>query len=149
MRHLDRAGTGNLMKLAPFTQVDDLPFTTTAEELRQRRGAPGREADNDVGMRELDYGNAVYRFQQSTGRLEEVTMRAPVLHLPDGVAVPFASLAAFLREHDGGAFRAGGFIVSPAFGLAFDPSDSNWVTALAAHALPEWRKLANPESRGT
>ena len=137
------------MKLQPFSQVDDLPFTTTAEHLRQRRGSPGREADNEVGMRELDYGDAVYRFQLSTGRLEEVTMRAPVLYLPDGVAVPFATLAPFLREHDPGTFRAGGFMVSPAFGIAFDPSDSNWVTALAAHALPEWRKLAGPGPTAT
>lgn len=132
------------MNLIPHTQVDDLPFTTTAADLRQRRGPPGREADNDVGMRELDYGNTVFRFQLSTGRLEEVTMRTPVLHLPGGVAVPFATLAAFVREHDPGSFRAGGFIVSTAFGIAFDPADSNWVTALAAHALPEWRKLAGP-----
>ena len=90
----------------------------------------------------MDYGNAVYRFQLGTGRLEEVTMRAPVLHLPHGVAVPFAALAAFVREHDPATFRAGGFLVSPAFGIAFDPADSNWVTALAPHALPEWRKLA-------
>jgi hypothetical protein len=130
------------VKLLPCTQIDDLPFSATAADLHRLRGPPGREADNDVGMRELDYGNAVYRFQLSTGHLEEVTMRAPVLHLPGGVAVPFAALAAFLREHDPATFRAGGFIVSPAFGIAFDPSDSNWVTALAAHALPEWRKLA-------
>lgn len=132
------------MKLVPCTQVDDLPFTITEAELRQHRGPPGRAADNDVGLHELDYGSTVFRFQLSTGRLEEVTTRAPVLHLPGGVAVPFASLAAFLREHDPGTFRAGGFVVSPAFGLAFDPSDSNWVTALATHALPEWRKLARP-----
>ena len=131
------------MKLVPFTQVDDLPFTTTAEDLRRRRGAPGREADNDVGLHEMDYGNSVFRFQLGTGRLEEVTVRAPVLHVPDGVAVPFGSLAAYVREHDAGSFRAGGFIVSPALGIAFDPSDSNWVTAWAAHALPAWRKLAS------
>jgi hypothetical protein len=132
------------MKLVPFARVNDVAFTDTVAEVRMRHGAAAREADNAVGMRELDYGSAVFRFQLSTGRLEEVTLRAPVLHLPDGVAVPFASLAAFLQEHDPGTFRAGGFIVSPAFGLAFDPADSNWVTALAAHALPEWRKLARP-----
>lgn len=131
------------MKLSPYTQVDDLPFTSTADDLRQRCGAPGREGNNDVGLHELDYGSTVFRFQLSTGRLEEVTLRAPVLHLPDGVAVPFAALAGFVREHDAGTFRAGGFVVSPAFGIAFDPGDSNWVTALAAHALPEWRKLAS------
>lgn len=130
------------MKLVPCTQVNDLPFTATSADVRQRHGPPAREADNAVGLKELDYGATVFRFQLSTGRLEEVTARAPVLHLPGGVAVPFASLAAFLRDNDPGTFRAAGFIVSPAFGLAFDPADSNWVTALAAHALPEWRKLA-------
>jgi len=130
------------MNLVPGTEVDGLPFTATIDDVRQRRGAPAREADNDVGMHELDYGATVFRFQQVNGRLEEVTARAPVLHLPGGVAVPFAALAAFLRAQDPGTFRAGGFVVSPAFGLAFDPSDSNWVTALAPHALPEWRKLA-------
>lgn len=132
------------MKLVPYVQVDDLPFTATLADVRQRHGRPGREADNDVGLKELDYGAVVFRFQLSSGRLEEVTARAPVLHLPPGVAVPFASLLAFLREHDPGTFRAAGFFVSPALGLAFDPSDSNWVTALAEHALPEWRKLASP-----
>lgn len=42
----------------------------------------------------------------------------------------FAAHADFLRENYAATFRAGDFIVSPAFGIAFDPSDSNWVTAL-------------------
>ncbi|WP_284618637.1 hypothetical protein [Aquabacterium humicola] len=130
------------MKLDPFVTVDDLPFTTTMDELRRLHGVPRREALNDVGLHELDYGHVVYRFQDSTGRLEEVTQRATVLYLPGGVAVPFASLQAYLREHDPDAFRAGGFFVSPRHGLAFDPADSNWVTVLAAHCLPQWRALA-------
>jgi hypothetical protein len=128
------------MTLDPYTEVNGWPFTATSADVRQRHGPPDRQTCNGVGLLELDYGTSVFRFQQG-GRLEEVTARAPVLHLPGGVAVPFASLAAFLRRHDAGTFRVGGFFVSPTFGLAFDPSDSNWVTALAAHALPEWRKL--------
>lgn len=130
------------MRLQPYRRVDDLPFTATKDDVRQRHGAPRRESRNDVELDELDYGAVVYRFQ-ANGRLEEVTMRAAVVHL-DGVAVPFASLAAFVREHDADTFRAGGFYVSPRFGLAFDPADSNWVTALAAHCLPQWRALASP-----
>ena len=38
-------------------------------------------------------------------------------------------------------FRRAGFVVSPAFGLAFDPTEPPWVTALAAHCLAEWRAL--------
>jgi hypothetical protein len=127
------------MQLVPFTRVDDTPFTITPAEVRQRRGQPVREARNEVELHELDYGHVVYRFQDS-GRLEEVTVRAPVLHLGN-VAVPFRSLAAWLREHDPGLFERAGFLVSPAFGLAFDPADSTWVTALAAHCLDEWRAL--------
>lgn len=127
------------MRLEPFERVDDLPFSVTMEELRHRRGRPGREQRNEVALNELDYGDVVYRFQDN-GRLEEVTRRAAVLHLGD-VAVPFTALAAFVREHDPEAFRAAGFLVSPRWGIAFDPADSNWVTALAAHCLPQWRAL--------
>jgi hypothetical protein len=129
------------MRLDPYLGVDDLPFTATMDEVRRRHGDPLREARNDVGLNELDYGHVVYRFQDG-GRLEEVTSRAKVLHLPEA-AVPFATLAAFVREHDGEAFRVGGFLVSPRFGLAFDPADSNWVTVLAAHCLPQWRALGD------
>jgi hypothetical protein len=127
------------MRLDPYVRVDDLPFTVTMDDVRRRYGVPLREARNDVGLNELDYGHVVYRFQDG-GRLEEVTSRAKVLHLPEA-AVPFGSLQAFVREHDGQAFRVGGFLVSPRFGLAFDPADSNWVTVLAAHCLPQWRAL--------
>jgi hypothetical protein len=34
-----------------------------------------------------------------------------------------------------------GFIVSPKFGLAFDPDDAPWVTALAEHCIDTWRAL--------
>lgn len=127
------------MKLTPFVAVDDLPFTTTVEELMHVKGTPGRRGRNDVGLREFDYGRAVYRFQDS-GRLEEVTMDAPVLTL-NGVAVPFGTLAAFVRAQDDSAFERAGFDVSPRFGLAFDPRDHCWITALAAHAIAQWRTL--------
>ncbi|MED5618754.1 hypothetical protein [Ideonella sp. BN130291] len=125
-------------------QVDKLPFTASMDEVRRRQGVPPRESSNEVGLHQLDYGHVVYRFQESTGRLEEVTCRALVLHLPMA-AVPFASLAAFVREHDPQAFRVGGFFVSPRFGVAFDPADSNWITALARHCLPQWRLLGGVE----
>ena len=134
------------MRLDPYVRVDDLSFTVTMEEVRRRHGAPRREGCNDIGLVELDYGHVVYRFQEG-GRLEEVTARVAVLHLPEA-AVPFASLAAFVREQDGETFRVGGFFVSPRFGLAFDPADSNWVTVLAAHCLPQWRSLGGNRQDG-
>ena len=128
------------MKLDPFERVDDTPFTISREGVLRERGAPWREARNGVGLNEMDYGDVVYRFQDS-GRLEEITLEAEVLSIGN-VAIPFASLAAFIRANDAEAFERARFLISPAFGLAFDPAEPYWVTALARHCLPEWRRLA-------
>ena len=127
------------MKLDPFNRVDDTPFTLSKEELLHNRGEPHRAERNAIGLFEMDYGDAVYRFQDS-GRLEEITLQAEVLTIGN-VTVPFAHLAAFIRAHDPAAFERAGFLVSPEFGLAFDSSEPFWVTALARHCLPEWKSL--------
>ena len=127
------------MRLEPYVRVDETLFTATSDDLRARLGAPLRTGRNAIGLTALDYGDVVFRFQDS-GRLEEVTARGTVLHL--GVlAVPFASLAGFVQAHDTEAFQRAGFIVSPRFGLAFDPNEPPWLTALAAHCLATWRAL--------
>ena len=94
---------------------------------------------NGVGLDEMDYGDVVYRFQAS-GRLEEITLQAQVVAIGN-VVVPFDALAAFVRGQDGEAFERAGFLVSPRFGLAFDPTEPFWVTALARHCIPEWEAL--------
>ena len=127
------------MKLVPFVQVDDTPFTLSVDDLRRARGEPWRAQRNDVGLNEMDYGDVVYRFQDC-GRLEEVTLQAEVVEIGN-VAVPFATLAAFIRAHDPEAFERAGFLVSPEFGLAFDPQEPFWVTALARHCIAEWLRL--------
>lgn len=132
------------MRLQPFKQVGDTPFSDRRGDVERRLGAPIRVALNAVGLRELDYGHSVFRFQEATGRLEEVTQHAPVLYLvtPAGIAdLPFGALAAFVRAHDTGAFERAGFLVSPRFGLAFVPAEPDWVTALAAHCIDTWRAL--------
>jgi hypothetical protein len=127
------------MKLDPFIQVDDVPFTTSRDELVATLGRPLWTARNGVGLNELDYGDCVYRFQES-GRLEEVTKRADVVHFRE-VAVPFASLKAFVVAQDTSAFERAGFVVSPKYGLAFAPESPDWVTALARHCIGSWRAL--------
>jgi hypothetical protein len=127
------------MNLVPFRSVDSTPFTTSREQLLRTRGRPLREQRNDVGLNEMDYHSVVFRFQDN-GRLEEITLQAPVLTL-GSVAVPFQALAGFVREQDPEAFERAGFLVSPRLGIAFDPSEPHWVTALAAHCIAEWRKL--------
>lgn len=137
------------MRLEPYVRVDDLGFDATPAALLARLGRPRARRRNNVGLDELDYGEAVYRFQAS-GRLEEVTRRAPVLYLLDGGAVvdlPFAALAPHVRRRDADAFERAGFLVSPRYGLAFVPAEPDWVTALARHCIGTWRALA-PDANG-
>ncbi|HET9977534.1 MAG TPA: hypothetical protein VFQ20_08875, partial [Burkholderiaceae bacterium] len=120
-------------------QVDDVPFTATPSDLLSRKGKPAMTARNGIGLDEMDYGDSVFRFQDS-GQLEEVTRRTSVLQLPNA-AVPLKFLGRFVREQDTSSFERGGFIVSPKFGFAFAPESSDWVTALARHCIDTWRAL--------
>lgn len=133
---IDRVST---VKLDPYVQVDGTPFSVSSADVLRARGKPWRAERNGVGLNELDYGWVVYRFQDG-GRLEEVTVQAQVVTLGN-VAVPFQALAAFIRDQDPEAFERAGFVVSPEFGIAFDPAEPFWVTALARHCLPEWKAL--------
>lgn len=127
------------MRLEPYDSFGDFAFTLRAADLLARRGAPARSRRNEVELDEMDYGDVVLRFQDN-GRLEEITTRAPVLHL-GAVAIPFAQLQAFVQAQDPQAFWRARFLVSPALGLAFDPTEPDWVTALARHCLGEWERL--------
>jgi hypothetical protein len=127
------------MKLEPFARVDETPFSASREEVVKLRGVPTRTCRNGVGLNELDYESVIFRFQDG-GRLEEITMQAPVVNIGN-VSVPFAALASFVRSNDPSAFEKAGFLISPVFGVAFDPAEPFWVTALAAHCLDSWRTL--------
>lgn len=127
------------MNLEPFVSVDGISFKSTERDIVAMRGQPVRRLRNAVGLNEFDYGDVVFRFQDS-GRLEEITRLAPVLFIGTR-AMLFPSLAAFVRENDPSAFERGGFIVSPRFGLAFDPQCPSWVTALAEHCIDTWRAM--------
>ena len=127
------------MHLEPYIRVNGTPFTASREDVIRAHGQPLSEIRNPVGLSELDYGAVVYRFQDS-GRLEEITSRAEVLHL-GAVAVPFGALDAFVRAHDGGMFERAGFLVSLRYGIAFVPGEPCWVTALARHCLGAWEAL--------
>jgi hypothetical protein len=129
------------VKLDPFVQVDDTLFSVSRNELVRRKGPPLRRSVNDVALEVFDYGGVVYRFQVS-GRLEEVTTRAPVVHIGE-IAIPFRALAAFVKAQDPDVFERASFLVSPRFGLAFVPADPDWVTALARHCLPTWHALGS------
>ena len=137
------------MKLQPFCRVDDTSFDACRADIERACGAAPKVMHDPLGLTALDYGEVVFRFQDSSGRLEEVTRRAPLLYLvlPQGVAdVPFGGLAAFVSAHDAGAFERAGFLVSPRLGLAFVPGEPDWVTALASHCIDSWRRMGDPST---
>ena len=127
------------MNLDPFVSVDGTPFSSSREEIVMLRGEPTRTSRNAVGLNELDYDSVVFRFQDC-GRLEEITTPSPVVNIGHRT-VPFAALASFVRATDSTAFEKAGFLVSPKFGIAFDPDEPFWVTALAAHCIDTWREI--------
>ena len=127
------------MRLDPYVSYAGHAFTLTREALVDTMGTPLRSRRNAVELNEMDYGDVVLRFQDN-GRLEEITAEAPVLHIGP-VAVPYARLQAFVLENDDRAFWRARFLVSPAYGIAFDPTEPAWVTALARHCLPQWEAL--------
>lgn len=128
------------MHLEPFVRVDAMPFSASEAEVRAAHGKPLKTGRNGIGLNELDYGGVVYRFQDS-GRLEEITLQSPLTFIGQA-AVPFGALAAYVQSQDAGHFERGDFLVSPRFGIAFDPDAATpWVTALAAHCLDAWRAL--------
>ncbi len=134
-----RAATESPMHLQPYQSVNGTPFTATRDDVIRAHGQPRSESRNSVGLTALEFGDVVYRFQHS-GRLEEVTARAEVLHLGT-VAVPFRNLAAFVQLNDSAAFDRAGFLVSPRYGIAFVPDEPCWVTALAQHCVAEWETI--------
>lgn len=136
---LHRAATESPMHLQPYLRVNGTPFTATRDDVIRAHGQPRIGSRNSVGLTALDYGDVVYRFQHS-GRLEEVTARAEVLHLGT-VAVPFRDLAAFVQSSDSTDFDRAGFLVSPLYGIAFVPGEPCWVTALARHCMAEWEAI--------
>lgn len=127
------------MKLEPFVRVDETPFSASKDDVLAARGKPMKTCRNEVGLNELDYGTVVYRFQDC-GRLEEITMQAPIVNFGK-VTVPFSALCSFIQSQDPAMFEKAGFLVSPKFGLAFDPDSTFWVTALAEHCLDAWRAI--------
>jgi hypothetical protein len=132
-----------VVRLTPFVQFDQTAFTTSRENIVVQFGPPQQESRNSIGLNELDYGDTVFRFQDN-GRLEEITRRAPALTLGN-ISVPFSALGAFIQANDPDAFKRAGFLVSPAYGIAFVPTEPNWVTALAKHCIPQWQALQSPQ----
>lgn len=127
------------MKVVPFESVGEVKFSDSRKDIIAALGKPDQEVGNCIGLHELKYQNIIYRFDKA-GALEEITVHAPVLDL-GAVSVPFSVLSAYIHQQDHSAFTKAGFLVSPQFGLAFDPDCPPWVTVITKHSIDLWRAV--------
>ena len=124
------------MRIVPFESVGEVKFSASRKDIIAILGKPDQEVDNSIGLHELKYRNTTYRFDK-TGALEEITAHAPVLDLGT-ISVPFPALATYIHQQDHSAFTKAGFLVSPHFGLAFDPDCPPWVTVITKLSIDLW-----------
>lgn len=127
------------MKIEPYKKAGELSLELRESELLNLLGDPNRKSTNSIGLVEFDFGSNVFRFDPS-GVLNEVTVESEVIEL-ESVSIPFKYLAAHLKSEDAEVIEKYGFIVSPQFGLAFDPEHSPWVTVLTKKGLAAWQKV--------
>jgi hypothetical protein len=129
------------MKVKPYIQVDAIDFGISRESVVSLLGNPVSEGRTRKGKVELEYANAFYRFN-GDNQLIEISIDAPIVVF-GSVSVPFVNLGSFLKEHDHERFEAVGFIVSPLYGVGFDPGYPSWVTAFLRESLPLWQSYAS------
>lgn len=127
------------MKIDPYKKVGEVSLEVREDELLRDLGDPNSKSTNRIGLVEFDFSSRVFRFEPS-GALHEVTIESEVVEL-ESASIPFKYLAALLKAEDAGAFEKYGFIVSPKFGLAFDPEHSPWVTVLTKKGLAAWQMV--------
>jgi hypothetical protein len=127
------------MRIAAYGSVGLVGCGIDRNELEGLLGSPDREKESRLWSVELQYAAGVYRFD-TDGKLKEVSVDAPELEL-EGASVSFVSLRPFLEQRDEACFERVGFLVSPRFGIAFDPSFPSWVTAFSQSELPLWRSI--------
>lgn len=130
------------VEIIPFVRVGDVAFGSDPAAVIGIMGERYTQQVNRIGLTEIDYGTAVYRFDDDAV-LVEITVGAPVLEL-DGQDIAFEALADFLRANDPNAFECAGFMISPRYGIAFDPWHASWVTAFPENMIDSWRNVGTP-----
>lgn len=129
------------MKFCPFTSVNEISFNSSKDEIIQEFGNPEDVSTNSRGWYELVYGQSVYRLDKE-GRLVEVTANLESIEI-NGTTVQYHLLKDFLYKYDSETFDTVGFIVSPKFGIAFDPAQKFWITHFRQTELEGWRNVSS------
>lgn len=137
------------MRIVPYVSIAEMPFGCDEAVVLAAFGKPHQRELNRHQRLELAYGSHSFRFAREGGALVEVTASAASLAIA-GCVLPgatraelaFVELGYAMAKLDPGSFLAHGFIVSPRFGMAFDPHAPSFVTAFARSELAGWQDLA-------
>ncbi len=128
------------MKFCPFKSVNEIAFNSSKDEIIQKLGSPDDVSTNSRGWYELVYSESVYRLDKE-GRLVEVTVNLESIEI-NGATVQYHLLKDHLSKYDNETFDTIGFIVSPKFGIAFDPEHKFWITHFRQTELEGWRNVS-------
>lgn len=135
------------MRILPYTNIDQVSFGSSEETVVSILGSKFTRKANEIGQVELAYENSTFRFLKVENILVEVTVNSEYFQIDDyclsaGSEIAFVELGYFVAKFDQDSFEAQGFIVSPKFGIAFDPHFPSWLTVFSKSELGAWQKLA-------
>lgn len=137
------------MKVVPYESAWGAPFGSSCQDVSAIFGAPQRISSATAKKRlEYHYPSVIFRFDDQL-RLVEATADVEYVDV-EGCSMPgaaraevaFVELGFVIAKLDNASFSTFGFLVSPMFGVAFDPECRHWLTAFAASELSKWQEAA-------
>ncbi len=136
------------MKLVPYQSAEGVAFGSSEAEVVAAMGTPRSRVVDPLGQLELRYDIATFRFSPDDQCLVEATLSSEYFEIrgcvlpPNGRGeVAFVELGYVIAKLDSASFSSVGFIVSPAFGLAFDPHHAPHLTVFARTQLERWTNI--------
>ena len=142
------------MNVRPYQSAAGVAFGSSEAEAVSLLGPPlARKVDSQKKV-ELEYRDAVFRFSPEEGSLIEATLSSEYFEI-EGCSLPrkepaevaFVELGYVVAKLDPASFSSVGFVVSPAFGLAFDPHHASHLTVFARSELAFWTALRDRSSK--
>lgn len=137
------------MRVVPYVSTAGVLFGSKEEDICNALGQPSRREYNRLEQLELIYDFCTFRLSKAEGKLVEATANSECFEI-EGLRFPgkgcreiaFVELGYAIAKLDKESFLCHGFVVSPAFGLAFDPQFHPYLTVFARTELPGWQDVA-------
>jgi hypothetical protein len=137
------------MRIVPYSTAHGVPFGASEESVVSILGSEFQKKLSREGLIELVYEAYTFRLSRDEQVLVEATLDSEYfeiegcrLHSTKKNEISFVEMGYAVAKLDNVSFEAHGFIVSPKFGVAFDPHFPSWLTVFAKGELNAWRNLA-------